>query len=533
MSYSAQKLVNYLPFWSKSRKDPSSNTYKLMQSLGDSLSLQTKDAVKNSYLFQLMAEEATHGEMTEIFLLEEDKIRVTMTGTRKGYEYPKVKGIVSEAEVTVERARNISEFLYSAPTRVEGLDSIDVLHWEIWSSTSASTPKDIKIPERLLIEVKNSTIYYRKDSVRNEDRVSGYTSFVFISGLDQDFNSIDEIVAVTDDGCYTTRNIFKTVDEITFDGFDGDVTVYLTPSKEALVDETFVRYKYSSGYTKTDSGPIRLYLIDESHGTTLVPAINKQVQGKNYLRPENKIQEEEIEALCSHSLLDTSGSYITALSATVSPLDTNLYVLDNSGRVFIYQPDFTAFVEPEEKASEETYLDIQPEVHRVDLNEEIDLWTFFRVQTAPIVHAVIKRVDPAGTEEYLQADLSWGVTEYKFLGKDSEGTYVEKSWEDFSFPVTFNQVGQWNFYCTAYMPVIKGQYFTSRTAVMVESMSPIAEYDLEVGEEIFFDKENLLCIKQGNTYKRFGMYRDLYVADPVSQRVLLKEQYDEIEIYHE
>ena len=84
MSYSAQKLVNYLPSWSKSRKDPSSNTYKLMSSLNESLSMQTVDAVKTSKMFKIMAEEATHGEMTEIFLLEEDKIRLLLLGQERG-----------------------------------------------------------------------------------------------------------------------------------------------------------------------------------------------------------------------------------------------------------------------------------------------------------------------------------------------------------------------------------------------------------------------------------------------------------------
>lgn len=533
MSYSAQKLVNYLPSWSKSRKDPSSNTYKLMSSLNESLSMQTVDAVKTSKMFKIMAEEATHGEMTEIFLLEEDKIRTTLTGTRKGYVYPVVKGTSLGTEITLQRAQNISEFLYSLAHRIEAKDSISVLNWLVWSSSSAADPLDIETPERLLVEVKDSTIYYRKDTVREEDRKAGYNSFVFVSGRDQDYNEINETISVRSDGCYVTRNIFKTVEEVTYDGFDGQVDVYLTSGREGLLDETFVNYQYSSGNTKMDSGPLRFYLLEESYGTVIAPVINKSREDRNRLRPENQIQEEELEALCSHLLLDEAGTPVSVVSIAVSPLDANIYALTDTGKLFVYKPEYTAFVERGDQPSEDTYLDILPEVHRVEFSEEIDLWTWFRVPTFRIADVTIKRVDPAGVEEYLQSDLTWGATAYKFAGKDATGKYPEESWDDFSFGVVFDQVGQWDFYCTANIPSLRGKIFTSKTSVMVESMSPIAEYDLEVGEEIFFDKENLLCIKQGNTYKRFGMYRDLYVADPVSQRVLLKEQYDEIEIYHE
>ena len=274
-------------------------------------------------------------------------------------------------------------------------------------------------------------------------------------------------------------------------------------------------------------------MLQESYGTVIVPVINKSREDRNRLRPESQIQEEELEALCSHLLLDETGTPVSVASIAVSPLDANIYALTDTGRLLVYKPEYTPFVERGDQPSEDTYLDISPEVHRVEFGEEIDLWTWFRVPTFRIADVTIKRVDPAGAEEYLQSDLTWGGTVYKFAGKDATGKYPEESWDDFSFGVLFDQVGQWDFYCTANIPSLRGEIFTSRTAVMVESMSPIAQYSLEVGEEIFFDKENLLCIKQGNSYKRFGVYRDLYVADPVSQRVLLKEQYDEIEIYHE
>lgn len=533
MSYTSQKLVNYLPSWSKGRKDPSSAMYKLMDSLNNSLETQTADAVKTSSMFHLMAEEASHGEFVEVYLQEEDAIKIQMTGTRKSYIYPTVKGTTGSTEIQLERAVNISEFLYSLPTRIVELDSIDVVDWSIWSSSSPESYSEIKTPERLLIEVKDSTIYYNKRFLKEEDRKAGYTSFVYLSGLDEDYQRIQEVIPVRDDGCYISRNIFKVLESVTHDGFDGTVDVFLTSSKEGLLDETFIRSKYVSGVTADSSGPLRLYLVQESFGTVLAPVINRLREGRNRTRPENEVQEEDLVLLCNQALLDSDENFVNIKSVAVSPLDTKLYALEENGRVLVYEPKFTPFKERGDRPSEDTYLDILPEVHRVDYGEEIDLWTWFRVPTVRVSDVVIKRVDPAGTEEYLQSDLTWAAAVYEFKGLDAEGKFPEESWRDFSFSVTFDQLGQWDFYCTVNLPSLRYEKYTSKTSVMVDYLVPVAEYSLEEGEEIFFDKENYLCLKQGASYKRFKQYNDMYIADPRSQRVLLKEDYDEIEIYHE
>jgi hypothetical protein len=129
--------------------------------------------------------------------------------------------------------------------------------------------------------------------------------------------------------------------------------------------------------------------------------------------------------------------------------------------------------------------------------------------------------------------MTWAATVSEFQGLDAEGKFPEESWKDCSFSVTFDQFGQWDFYCTANMPSLRYKKYTSKTSVMVDYLNPVAEYQLEIGEEIFFDKENFLCLKQGATYKRFKLCNDVYIADPRSQRVLLREEYDEVEIYHE
>ena len=327
----------------------------------------------------------------------------------------------------MQRAQNVSEFLYSLPHRIEAQGSVSVLNWLVWSSVSGADPLDIETPERLLVEVKDSTIYYHKDTVREEDRKAGYNSFVFISGRDQDYNEINETISVRSDGCYVTRNIFKTVEEVTYDGFDGQVDVYLTSSKEGLLDETFVNYQDSSGNTKVDSGPLRFYLLQESYGTVIVPVINKSREDRNRLRPENQIQEEELEALCSHLLLDETGTPVSVVSIAVSPLDANIYALTDTGRLLVYKPEYTPFVERGDQPSEDTYLDISPEVHRVEFGEEIDLWTWFRVPTFRIADVTIKRVDPAGIEEYLQSNLTWGATTSISLQARTQQASIQKS----------------------------------------------------------------------------------------------------------
>lgn len=532
MSYTSQKLLNYLPSWSKGRKDPSSFIHRLMSDFNYSFEYQTADAVKTSMMFNLMGEEASNGEFLEIFLEEQDAIKVVMEGTRKTYKYPIVAGTIGANKIQLERAVNISDYLYSLPTRIAEINSVSVIDWSIWSSLNPLVFSEIKTPERLLVEVKDSTIYYNKSSLKEEDRKAGYTSFVYLSGLDQDFKEIQEIISVRDDGCYVTRNIFKVLESVTYDGFDGTVDVFLTSSREGLVDETFIRGKYVSGVTVDSSGPLRFYLVKESFGTVLSPVINILREGKNRNRPENGVQEESLVLLANQALLDSSNNFTNIKSIAVSPVDTRLYALEEDGRVLIYEPKLTPFKNRGTQPSEDTYLDIIPEVHRVDYGEEIDLWTWFRVPTVRVSSVIIKRVNPSGVEEYLQSDMSWGSSTNKFEGLDAEGKFPEESWKDFSFSVTFNELGQWDFYCIVNMPSLRFEQYTSKTSVMVDYLVPLKEFQLEAGEEIFFDKQNFLCIKQLNSYKRFKLCNDLYIADPVSQRVLLKEQYEKVEIYH-
>lgn len=533
MSYSSQKFVNYFPSWSKSRKDPSSQSYRLLSVFEEAAADQGAEAVKTSSMFKLMSEECSFGEMTEIFLQDEDRIKTAMQGTSKSYIYPKVKGISNTNEIMLERALNISEFLYSAPTRVEEKDTVSVIDWLIWSDSSPDIYSQIDTGERLLIEVKNSSIYYRKDSLLEEDRKAGYLAFVCILGKDQDYKDVIETVPVQDDGCILTRNIFKEVTSVTKDGFDGEVNVYLTSSKEGLLDETFLKSKHYSGVTTNSSGPLRYYLSSDSGFTYLLPVINKKFLGRNSLRPENEIVEEDLELLCNHLLLDKELNPVSVKSITVSPLDLHLYALEESGRVLVYKPGFTPFKKQDSLPSEDTYMDIQLDTHRVEYNEVAKIWTWFRIPTVRVAEVTIKRVSPSGIVEYLQSSLLWGPTLYKFPGKDATNKQPQESWSDFSFEVNFNEIGQWDFYCTASLPALKDKEFTSVTSVMVEHLIPVREHVAEAGEEIFFDKENLLCIKQGNSYKRFQEYRDLYIADPTSQRIILKEIYDEVEAYHE
>lgn len=532
MSYTSQKLVNYLPSWSKGRKDPSSLTHKLMSNFNYSFESQTVDAVKTSMMFNLMGEEASNGEFVEIFLEEQDAIKTIMEGTRKTYKFPTVTGTIGANKIQLERAVNISDYLYSLPTRISEINNVLVINWSIWSSSSPLTFAEIKTPERLLVEVKDSTIYYNKSSLKEEDRKAGYTSFVYLSGLDENFNQIQEIISVRDDGCYVTRNIFKVLESVTYDGFDGTVNIFLTSSREGLIDETFIRAKYVSGVTINSSGPLRFYLIKESFGTVLSPVINTLREGKNRNRPENGVQEESLVLMANQALLDSSNNFTNIKSITVSPVDTRLYALEEDGRVLIYEPRLTPFKERGTKPSEDTYLDILPETHRVDYGEEIDLWTWFRIPTVRVSGVTIKRVDPLGIEQYLQSDMSWGSSVHKFDGLDAEGKFPEESWKDFSFSVTFDQLGQWDFYCIVDLPSLRYKQYTSKTSVMVDYLIPLKEFQLESGEEIFFDKENYLCIKQSNNYKRFKLCNDLYIADPMSQRILLKEEYDKVEIYH-
>jgi hypothetical protein len=152
----------------------------------------------------------------------------------------------------------------------------------------------------------------------------------------------------------------------------------------------------------------------------------------------------------------------------------------------------------------------------------------------PVQKVSIRRVKPDSVIEYLQDDLTWSTTASHFAGDIIKGRLPEDSWEDFRFYNTFDQVGQWDFYCDVTLLGFAAATYTSVTSVYCEKLQSIKDFALDhTGNGIFFDKEDYLCVSSTNSYYRYKLNSDIYIADFENQRLIFREGYDSIEVNYE
>ena len=541
MAFFEQRLTYVFPEWAKIRKDASSFGNILLTGLARVSEKNGADAIKISQMFKVLQEDVSNGNFYEVFLEGEDEIKRTTLRGKQVLTVPGVTGEIDGTEIKVERVFSLEDFLYGIPTRVTKVDEVSVTEKLVWSSVDPEYFAENYIEsERLIIRVFNSEFYKRSKRKTEEDNPFYGLHYISLSGYDDDLNQIREDVTISDDGFFRTYNIFKKLERVEWDGFDGDIEIYLCNGYDGLADFGRIISKWETGNTNTLSGPLAFYLENIDNIAHLRSTSVRYLKGHQYRRSNITDLEDEIEEdLAIQRLLDDSEDTFLGVGMAVNPVDSRVFILDSSGRVHMYEPSLTHFSNTGSPPSDDTYMDIISLKDRVVLNEAIPLWTWFRALVLPVQKVAIKRVKPDGTEEYLQGDLSWNSTYNYFSGNilPPEGGLPENTWEDFRFYSQFDQLGQWDFYCEAKFLGLESIQAISKTAVMCESLQAVKSYDVlpdgESGEDIFFDKENYLCISSGDTYKRYHLSSDVFITDVEQQRLLIRERYDSVEVQHE
>lgn len=540
MAYFEQRICYVFPAWARMRKDPSSFGNIMLTAYASISQKNGTDAVKVSQMLKIFQEDISNGSLYEIFLDGEDQIKVTPINGRRILQVPEVTAEIDGEKIEVKRADSIEEFLYPLPDRVTKKDEVVVTEKMVWSSADTEYyAEDYISSERLVVRVFNSESYKRKNRQTTEDIPFYGLHYVRLQGYDDELNEINETISIRDDGWYKTRNIFKKLELVEWDGFDGDIEIYLCNGYEGLADFGRIVSKWETGNTNNLSGPLAFYLENIDNIAHLRSTSVRYLRGYQYRRLDILDLEEEVEEdLAVQRLLDDNADTFLGVGMAVNPVDSRVFILDSSGRLHLYEPSLTDFSNNGSPPSDDTYMDIISLKDRVILNETIPLWTWFRALVLPIQKVAIRRVKPDGTEQYLQEDLTWDAPYNYFSGNilPTEGGFPENSWEDFKFYTEFDQLGQWDFYCEAKMLGLETVQVTSKTAVMCESLQAVKSWDLLLedieAEDIFFDKENYLCISAGSSYQRYSLNSDVFMSDYRNQRLLLREQYDSVEVEH-
>ena len=530
-NFKTQRLANQFPLWTQIRKDPSSLGQRLFSVYAEYFDEAETEIYRMKDELFLLKWHLGKDNIWSIYLADEDYLDFQSTaGGFNQVVYPAsvTASHATLGDILLHRDSVFEDFLYGVPNRLSLRDTETYANEIIWTSSAETTINDIAYPERLTVNITNST-HYAKKSIFGDRYASDFTGLI-IYGKDINNVDIEEAIRVRDDGVYTTRNFFKALTKApAIDGFDGQISIGYKHSQLP-----YVKDNYKIAVLEEVEGPLKLNLetvVDEEEEVESFTILNYFTdyfkRGDVYRRGIVNI--DNTENLGSQVLLNSDSENIIAQDLCVSYENTKLYVLDSSSVVHVYEHGLHAFDPPAQNIATRTnQLELIPLQHYVPFNQTNRMWTkHARVRDA-IDKVQIKRIDPDGVIEYLQANKTWGPGPHNFLG-DLNAKSASGSWQDFDFQVAYNKLGQWDFYITSWE---KGAPYTFYTAVMVDALIALASIptELEISESIFFSREGYLTISDGNNFYKFKEHRDTYFADPENQQLLFREEYTQIEV---
>lgn len=504
MSFLTQRLANKYPKTNRIRFDPSSLGQRLLSPLAELLEQERFDLVQQLSEWDLLTDDLGYGDLRQVTLSESQYLIPTRTFGNPVYTYPTVTAVEDSTTYSLARAENLEEFFYPLPSRLKSGGTVSITNWQVGAQAQ------LEAVDRLTVVVQGSQKY-------------DPPSFVQISGWDQNFNDVVEIIPIPDDGTYVTKNQWVWVEEVSYSGFDG--TVSLTLGRKVPAYEEDVR---------------RAVVTDQVEGPFRVRLNSSQLEIFTLLEQEGKVyrtgtvQDVDVEeVVASFALVDASSSSYTPIDFSLDPSGYRIWVLDSAGVVHLHDLALTPFTVPAAEPSDQYYMELRALSHRVALNAVSELFTWFRFVRGGVQRVTIRRRRPGQTaDEYLQADKSsWSTTAYQFSGSPNESHLPEDSWQDFGFKVTFNEVGQWDFFCDVTLSTVEGTY-TSQTSVMVDQL--ISLVDLSSGvtgaDGLWFTADGRLVVSTSNSINYFDLRSDIYFPDPSRQRLILLHDYSSVDV---
>lgn len=529
MSFRTQRLTNAFPLWAKIRRDPSSFGARFLDSfaqMGGEMSITNMKIMQDIHLLKHYL---GVGYLYSFYLDEGDEFYKNGTGpgTYK-WVYPTVSGTIGTTDYSLTRYEDLVSMLNAAPDRISPAETQAYSSLVVWDSTSPYTVVSPTRPERLYIEISNSTFYSRVSSRQDREYSGQHT--IQVAGTDENDIDIREYIDVLDDGVFVTRNIFKTVEEVLVEGFDGTVVIKwfadaysyeLDPYRAAVFDDF--------------EGQLRLSLttqvVDSTTYSYVVYSSPRLKLGEEYRRPEIEATS-NVENLAEVVLLDSSGNPYTAVDLAINHHTSKLYVLDDQGSVHVYDHELSPFsvFSSSDIQTSTTHMELVPLRHRAKYGDTEYVYTGFTRLRHNVTSVQIKRQSPDGTVEYLQSDkTTWAAGQYAIPAPNPNAVFPEGSWSDIRFSTEYDQLGQWEYALTLTTPSDTTVYVT---AVMVDSLT--AESSIATGVSspvgLGFSKEGYIAVADASEVHYFQEVVDGWIADTQTQRVLMRADYDQIEV---
>lgn len=525
MSLRTQRLANAFPLWSKARRDSSSLAQKTLSTFAESLEEASITNVRIANEFHLLKPYLGVGAIYSI-LLDEDDFFQTESSTlgASTFVYPDVVGTIGVTDYTLERSTEIVGFLNALPDRIALKDTRAYSSLNCWSSSSPYTFTSPPWAERLCVVVSSSTFYSRLS--RYSDREYSGKHVVQLIGKDENDIPIREYVTITDDGIYYSKNLFKTLEDVFYEGFDGTISIKWFPKQN-----TFETDIYRVIVFEDFEDALALSIENTDSKGYLIYQGDRFKQGQEYRRGDSDILD-NTEKLAEIALLDSSSTAIQAIDFTLDLQSARLYVLDANNHVHIYEHDLPAFKTSAYTMSETavSYVELLPNRSRAKFNQTEYVYTSF-ARTREKINAIqIKRIAPDGTIRYLQSDkVTWSSGAAWIESVNKEIIDPIRSWDDFRFSTQYNQYGQWEYSCTT--KSLSGEK-VSTTSVLVGSL--VAKKSFSTGltglNGIAFDCNGFLSLCSNSNIYRFDSFSNVWLADTRNNQIFLRTEYDSVEV---
>ena len=507
MSFLTQRFANDFPLRSTIRVDQSSNGQKLFSCFADLAESTMIDLIKMTSSFTLTKVDIGLENVYTITLTEEDRFKKDEKNEMI-FTFPYIYGCLGNSKIELKKTEDSESFIYDFPSRITKIKESPFVENLVFTNEKNGSKSslygekgfwiyegDFEIYDRLYIDVRESKLYKSENTISSQRPFNGL-SYVKVYGRDKFLNEIEEYIQVRRDAEYRTANIFRRIDKVEFDGFDGFIQVRVSECKHKETESIQKKNKYKlavniykSGICETEISFQDLEFENSTERVYYFDIYSKFILNESTIKKGQK----ELEAfnrskIAGMVMTDMDYNFIEPIDYFISDVNSKLYLLDASSKIHIYDLNLSPFLEKGEKRSDGTPLQSRLLTQRVPFGKDVRVKSMLRHNIGVIEKWQIKAISPQGNVYLLSysydgntmtSTLEWlDGSSYNNIYKNDplvdlnriKSQISDLNWKDFIFKINCDELGQWDLLTTAYYR--DGQEYTHKTSFVCEVLYP-------------------------------------------------------------
>lgn len=521
MGYSKQRMANTFASWTKVKKREDSIGQIIYQPFGNAIDAEIKNLVILKESLKLKSKNLEVLDFYAVYLEESEHI--TYNPDTDLFEYPGVYD--NDAGLNLTRYDRWESFFYKVPDTFL-LEETNTHIGKVWE-TGDQVPVSFARGEHLGILVQNSSRYYSNLTERNLELPFGGYYCIIITGLNEEFEAIQEYVRVFDDGYYETENVFRSITEIESDGFDGNIKIFF--GRRTLQSSYNKRYKFEIATTRQEQGPMELEIVAGDPGESYFQwKLLRETFGVNYRNAfETNIEDLKGYILFEEKALDKDGNPYELEDYFINPINSRIYALDTQNRIHIHEFYLTDFKVSQFAASDFSPIKLEIERQRVSVGDQYLTEAIVLNKEVRVLKFCLKVVHPSGTIYYLDKGGNRQLTELWIDGIDHP--FPENTWKDFRFYYSYEEVGQYDWNIEIESPQ---ETFSYNYSVVCESSVAIESYTINQQNlnSIYLSKENYICVENSTDSYLYKEEVEGFFGDFANQRLIFRKEYNDIDV---